>query len=332
MRHLSFLRRGVHSLALVLCVWGVNALAQTPETRGLDSLTLPAVNPIAGSVGYKDLYCAGYIQSGPFQSLGQIVGGEQEQEQRTYAQGDYVYLNAGAQQGVQVGQEFAIVRPRGTVRSKFTDKGKLGVYMQEAGQLRVVSVKDRVSVAIISTTCEMVLLGDLLTAVPQRRADIKDTPANIDRFANTSGKPAGRIVLARDGQELITRNQIVFIDLGTEDNVQQGDRLTIFRRVGEGNLTRFKDGEVARGATGDFGSDRYKGGKFSTMAPRTKESSPGVYDSNILTTPQAKENRPTPPRKIVGEMVILKVQERTATALITTVAQEIHPGDFVEIK
>jgi hypothetical protein len=38
------------------------------------------------------------------------------------------------------------------------------------------------------------------------------------------------------------------------------------------------------------------------------------------------------PRKIVGEMVVLNVQARTATAVITRVAQEIHTGDFVEVK
>ena len=306
--------------------------AQTPETRGMDSLALPEINPIAGSVGYKDLYCAGYIQSSPFTRNGQIVGGEQEQEQRTYSQGDYVYLDTGAQQGVRVGQEFAIVRPRGTVRSKFSRKDKLGVFIQEIGQLRVVSVKDKVSVALVTTTCETILSGDILTEVPARIATFNPSPTNFDRFSDPNGKAVGRVVLARDGQELVTRNQIVYIDLGAEDKVQSGDRLTIFRPAGTGNLTNFKDDETARGATGDFGSNRYKGGKFSTMAPRSKESSPGVYNGNVVTTPQVKASRPPMPRKNVGEMVILKVQERTATALITVVAQEIHPGDYVEIK
>jgi hypothetical protein len=38
------------------------------------------------------------------------------------------------------------------------------------------------------------------------------------------------------------------------------------------------------------------------------------------------------PRKVVGEMIVLTVQERTATAVITQVAQEIHTGDFVELQ
>jgi hypothetical protein len=38
------------------------------------------------------------------------------------------------------------------------------------------------------------------------------------------------------------------------------------------------------------------------------------------------------PRKVVGEAVVLNVQSRTATVVITRVAQEIHTGDFVEVK
>jgi hypothetical protein len=38
------------------------------------------------------------------------------------------------------------------------------------------------------------------------------------------------------------------------------------------------------------------------------------------------------PRKIVGEMVIIDVQTRTATAIITRTVGEVHTGDWVEIQ
>ena len=37
-------------------------------------------------------------------------------------------------------------------------------------------------------------------------------------------------------------------------------------------------------------------------------------------------------RKIVGELVVIDVQTRTATAIITRVAGEVHTGDLVEIQ
>jgi hypothetical protein len=51
-----------------------------------------------------------------------------------------------------------------------------------------------------------------------------------------------------------------------------------------------------------------------------------------MTTHEIKRHRPRVPRKVVGEMVILSVQTRTATAIITRVAQEIHTGDYVEVQ
>jgi hypothetical protein len=51
-----------------------------------------------------------------------------------------------------------------------------------------------------------------------------------------------------------------------------------------------------------------------------------------VTTDERRKGRPDFIRKVVGEMVILNVKERTATAVITRSAQEIHPGDWVEVQ
>jgi hypothetical protein len=51
-----------------------------------------------------------------------------------------------------------------------------------------------------------------------------------------------------------------------------------------------------------------------------------------IETPEIKRTRPGMPRKVVGEMVIINVQGRAATAIITRARQEIHTGDEVEIQ
>jgi hypothetical protein len=299
-------------------------------------MILPQANEAAAVAGRSDTYCAGYIQYVPAPINPEIVGGEQEQEQRVYVEGDYVFINAGAQQGIKVGQEFSIVRPRGQLTSPFTKKkGWLGVYMLELGQLRVTNVKDRVSVAVITNSCETVLLGDLLRQVNNRVAPLERSEITLDRFADPTGKQRGRIVMSRDSREYLTKNQIVYIDLGAEDNVKAGDYLTIYRPAGGGNITRVENEEIARSQSGGFESDRYRGGKFSSQSQRSKDYSntPGLFFKNEpVTTREIKRRRPPVPRKVVGEIVILNVQTRTATAIITRVAQEIHTGDFVELQ
>jgi hypothetical protein len=139
----------------------------------------------------------------------------------------------------------------------------------------------------------------------------------------------GRLIMARDNIDLIGRDQIVYVDLGAEDHVQIGDHLTVFRPLGKGNLFRNRGHESVSARSEGFQSDRYRGGKFSNQAGRKSgEHARGP----VMTTDEAKEFQHVPIRKVVGEMVILNVKERTATAVITRTAQEIHPGDWVEVQ
>ena len=94
---------------------------------------------------------------------------------------------------------------------------------------------------------------------------------------------------------------------------------------------------MGRNRTAGFQSDRYRGGGFSNQGMRAKDSSrfaeaDGRYNHNPLTTREIKKHRPLMPRKIVGEMVIIDVQTRTATAIITRTVGEVHTGDWVEIQ
>src|SRR6185436_21066464 len=96
---------------------------------------------------------------------------------------------------------------------------------------------------------------------------------NVERFVDPTKKQRGRLMMARDNREMVTRNDIVFIDLGVEDNVKAGDYLTIYRPLGTGNITRVNNEEMGRNRTAGFQSDRYRGGGFSNQGMRAKDSS-----------------------------------------------------------
>lgn len=316
---------------------GLCVSAQTPRERGsvdrIAGATVSANQDSPAPVAREnELKCTGFIETQPPARRFEVIGSEQEQEQRIYAEGDYVYINGGAQTGVKVGDEFSVVRPRGKFKTSLSQKrGPLGIYTQELGRMRVVRVKQDVSVALVTETCDNILLGDLLRAAPQRPAPIVNAEETLDRFAEPTGKQRGRIVLARDGRELVSKDQVVFIDLGAEDSLKPGDRLTIYRPLGTGNITRFEDREVTPGGSGGFESERFRGGKFSIKAQRVRDTDDGHYRSTV-TTPEIMSRRPSMPRKIVGEMVVISVETRTAAAVVTRVAQEIHTGDYVEVK
>jgi hypothetical protein len=268
----------------------------------------------------------------------QLVGGEQEQEQHQFFQGNNVFVNAGRQQGIEQGVEFAVVRPRGNFRSNWSkksswsDKGSLGVYTQEIGRVRIIRVKDNVSVALVTTSCDAMLLGDLIVPVPRLDGPIVKLTDRIDLFADPTGKQTGRIVYAREGQEMVSVNQIVYIDLGTQDNIKSGDIFTIYRPSDTPRLVVKHEEEIIRNYHDGFQSDKFKGETLSMDATRTSDPNAFSGYEPTVTTTEIKKNRPEVPRKVVGELVVTNVQQRTATAVITRVAQEVHTGDFVEMQ
>ena len=335
MARFGYLRAALFSFVCLLAL-AFTANAQSPAPT--PQVLMPGPGQPLRVAGKSSLYCAGYIRYQRLSHMPEIVGAEEEQEQRTYADGDIVYLNAGSQQGIKEGQNFQIIRPRGDVKGVHKQKlGFLGTYIQEIGQLQVFKVRENTSAAQITFTCDAALLGDLLAPVPDRESPLHRAEEDLDRFADPTGKQNGRLMMAKDNREMVTRNDIVYIDLGSEDQIKRGDYLTIYRPLGTGNVTRVDNEESARNRATGFQSDRYRGGGFSNQASRAKDSTAfrdteGRYRYRPITSREVKRHRPLMPRKIVGEMVIIDVQTRTATAIITRAASEVHTGDWVEIQ
>jgi hypothetical protein len=275
----------------------------------------------------SNLYCAGYVQESPIETKNKIVGAVEEQERFNFTQGNLVYVNMGSSKGVNVGDMFAVVRPKGKVSSQWAKKN-LGFFVQEVGALQVVSVKPDVSVARIRTSCESFAMGDLVEPIEKRVSPDYSLRPKMDLFGDPSGRATGRIVMARDSQEMVTRDQIVYLDLGKDDDVKVGDYVTVYRPLGKGHLFKTYESDSSVSNTSGFGSDTFKGGGFSSMSSRKKGETAG---GSVETISGAKSDRPVL-RKVVGEAMIVNVKERSATAVITRTAQEVHTGDFVELQ
>ncbi|MBC7901313.1 MAG: hypothetical protein H7070_14815 [Saprospiraceae bacterium] len=323
-----FFKKGAAIVFGGLCVLTSIAAAQ-PRTSPTPTVVWGNDKKPYNVAERNNLYCAGYVQASPVNTDNRLVGAVQEQEQFMYAEGDVVYLNMGSNKGVQVGNMMSVVRPRGQVNSRWTRKDGLGFFVQEVGTLEIIRVKSEVSIARVKNSCDNFLLGDLVQPFQQRTSPVHVDRAALDLYADPTGKAMGRLFMARDNQEMVSREQIVYIDLGAEDNVQIGDYLTIFRPLGRGNLFISDEDESVSARDEGFQSNEYRGGKFSNQAAR---KSGDTAQGRVVTTEKAKEDRPAGLRKIVGEMVILNVKERTATAVITRTAQEIHTGDWVEVQ
>ena len=264
-----------------------------------------------------DLYCTGFISDASPRSDLQIIGAERENMKITYAQGDVVFISKGREAGVQPGAVYYIIRPLGVIKHPFSKK-KLGHYVRELGLLRVIEVSPKTATAEIVVSCDIVEFGDLLKPYEEMESPSQRDGRPLARYGEGSGGVTGQIVMSPGYYENLSANRVVFLDLGARQHVQPGDYFTIYREVGprEGITNTPKD-DVVKDRSRGYSSDRYRGGNLSVQAPRTP-----IED--VL------KNRPEVPRRVLGELVVLKVEKNTCVAKITRTTDVVTVGDFVE--
>ena len=294
-------------LAAVSLVWlALPAASQQPGAG--------QSNPITRGT---DVYCTGFIADAMPSTGLQIVGAEQENMKVTFAQGDVVFLNRGRGAGIQPGAAYFIIRPLGEFKHPFSKK-KMGVYVREVGLLRVLEVQDQTATAQILVSCDTVEFGDLLKPYEEITSPVAREARPLPRYGEGSNETRGQIIMAPGFHEHLSANRVVFVDLGRQQNVQPGDYFTIYRQTGptEG-LTRTPKNDIVHKRDKDYGSDRYQGGEYSVQAT-----------SKALE--KIMKERPPIPRKVLGELVVLKVENHTCVAMITRTTAEVTIGDFVE--
>ncbi|HZM90360.1 MAG TPA: hypothetical protein VFF31_27825 [Blastocatellia bacterium] len=265
----------------------------------------------------SDIYCTGFIADNQPRPDLQVVGAEKENIKVTFSQGDVVFLNRGRGAGINPGAVYYIVRPVGAVNHPFTKK-HLGYLVRELGLLRVVEVGNQTSTAEITVSCDTVEFGDLLKPYEEYNGPNAGESRPLPRFGEGSGGTIGQIVMAPGFHENLSANRVVYIDLGTRQDVHAGDVFTIYREIGAGEgITKTPRDKVVNRRSDGYNSDRFRGGEYSIQGTR-------------VPLEEVMRERPTLPRKVLGELVVLKCEKGASVALITRTTAEVQIGDMVE--
>lgn len=296
-------------LAIVLAVfislsWSKAALGDGPDER----------EPV---LKRADVYCTGFISDvAPSTDL-KIVGGDRENIQDSYAQGQVVFLNKGREQGIQSGAVYYVIRPLGTVKHPFTKK-RVGTFVRELGMLRVVEVQASTAVAEVIVSCDQILLGDLLKPYEEQTAPTARDARPLPRFGEGSGGANGQIIMSPELREYFSANNVVYIDLGNRQGVQKGDYFTIYRKIARNErIAHIPKDDIVQERSRGYQSGHYRGGTFSQQGSNQPKD-------------KVLRSRPQIPRKVLGEMVVVKVENNTAVGLITRTTAEVNIGDWVE--
>jgi hypothetical protein len=255
----------------------------------------------------KNLYCSGVITDKPVSDKLYVISGEDSSYRLTYSYGDTIYINAGSEQGVKVGDLFDVIRPVAdpmpeTAWFKYQNMltKAMGTRYADIGRLRVVHADAKTSTVEVVLGCDLVERGDTILPFVARPApqfhDVK-----LDPYAPPSGKKTAMVVTSKDYHALNSAGNIVYINLGSDQGVKIGDYFRVFRYQGSRNETMYQEKDTAFKLFG-FGS------------------APIAYEWNNI------------PRTIVGEGIVVRMGPNSSTVLLTDSVRGVYSGDYVELE
>jgi len=278
----------------------------------LGAAASPAQNVVPAApripqIDYSTVNCAGFVTDQKVPDEIRLVSGEQSNYKITFARGDYVHINRGLDKGVRVGDRFTVVRPAKDPTDipwfKWQKKllNAMGTLYLDAGQLRVVNVQPKVSVAQVVFSCDYMQRGDIVEPYQDRAVPPYKDPAPFDHFAPVSGRQVGMLVAGKDYGQIYGKLAAVYVNLGSNQGVKVGDYLRIFRYQGSRAETVPQE----------------KGYQYTLYG---FGSAPTRYEWNDL------------PREVLGEGIVINVSRNSSTMMITFSSIETYAGDYVEIE
>jgi hypothetical protein len=165
-----------------------------------------------------------------------VTGGQDAFSRRNYAPGDLVTVNAGAMNGITVGQEFFVRRMQ---ESRFRQSPADPVVVRTAGWLRIYAVDDTMSLATVTHACDSIEVGDFLEpfALPQPVVANAEKPApERDHYA--------RVMAGSDRRSIFGRGDFFTINRGSSEGLRVGAQFVIYRDKHEATNFLYELGEA----------------------------------------------------------------------------------------
>jgi hypothetical protein len=267
---------------------------QAGELPPSPSAETPPLKPTS-IVSFTNVNCAGYFAGNLLSSNLTIMGGEEGEIHTLFHEHNIVYLNKGKNGGIKPGDEFFIVRPI----SKFGDNGK---------QFRIAESHSKYGYYYKD-------LGRL------RAILVNDHSSTAEIVFSCEEIMGGDQLIPYEPRPIPTVSPRGSFDRFTPPNGKLKGQIFFSKEfrslLGTGNIVYIDAGQKKNVKVGDL---------FRIYRQFTK--------GNVSKFNQAEFNRNrrefSEVRKIIGELVILRVEPSTSTALIVSSKEEIQPQDEIE--
>lgn len=271
-------------------------IVQHTDTRG-----------VATAPSDKDMYCSGYITTERVPEHHYIVGGQNSPEQSRFAgPTDRIFIYGS---GAKEGDRFEIVRRvhdpdrYEAFHGQQRDINQAGEPYFERAIVRVIHVERNSAVAVPELSCADVMPGDIALPFVEREKP-RFREVTLERYTPPTGKTTGRILLADEFDVFLGSKNKVYLSIGADKGLKAGDYLRVSR-------------------TYDY---KY----HDTVSGLSAKAA--LYEDTQKNPPKAPRGvEKDLPRLTLGDMIVLHVHPRSATAMIMTSYEDIHVGDSVEL-
>lgn len=296
---------------------------RAPTRLNIAPYPLPptAVSPISfnsaaprnfSEVKDADLYCSGFIRPSVLNDF-KVSSLANSDTALLASEGNYVYVGKGTKDGIRVGSTYQVVRPTRPVDSpgRIAGDRSLGTHYLEIAQVQVVLGQETTAMARVTQSCEPVEVGDLV--LPYTRAQFPALPSrrSFSATMKASGQLPGNIIMTK----------AVLLNFGSE--LKGTTRLA---GVGEGHGPL---GDLERGIAGENRVVYIDVAKSSGVKPGDLFI---VFRDMAATDGSLTVDGKNPAKRktAIGEIVILRVEDRASTALVTYSTDGLSLGDYVE--
>lgn len=284
---------GLSSICAVLA--GGLALAPLP----LPAQT-PAAAPAARQFTYSQMQCSDVFAPRVQEQVPRVIGARGGLLETMFSTGDILYLNGAA--GLQPGDAVRLLRVvnLGQEEEQFPGQAGLlhamGAYVVAVGQAQVLRVNRRqVATARITFSCQPAEVGDFAAAWHALPSPSLPTAVRVNWTAPIASNAAAQIlVMGRDHAGLAGRGDEVYLTGGAAAGARVGQAWTVFR-------TRRSPSNS----------------QFQTAAEGLPVENMGA--ASLRNLPE--------PADILGRLVIIRVEPRSATAILTAARAPIRAGD-----
>ncbi len=227
----------------------------------------------------------GFLDEEALRDAGTIIGSSEEQ--MLLSTFDDVYVRFEDEAQVQVGREYTIYRPIEASEREPEESGDL-VRIFGSVRLRTYDRDRGIGRATITEALDPIERGFHIAPIPRR---FETVPPR-----ENSQELEGEVVASLRPTRIHADQQVVFVNVGAEQQVQLGNRFFVVRR----------------------GDD-------------WRESLSGGLDYGEAVDSPAPDASLFPP-EVVAEGRVVDVRERTATLLITGATREVAVGDQVQMR